>query len=268
VGAGEGGSAVTAETWVAIATFVLAAVTLGLVVATLWVTSRDRQDADTRLNTQLDNANTRLETQLNNANTRLDRQLNNANEQLDRVFRDADARLAEERHDARVREQLAEARAIEVILGNRPAGLEDLEDSTLVRVPGASGDPEEDLRQLGLVVLTAAVINHGRYTITGIECELVLRERGKVPFSSAKRITGDKARDDKLLGGVTPFESDWTEKTVLSPWDTGLALVSNPMAAGDTPDASVVVRWTDQWGTQWENVGDRVRKVEPDAADG
>jgi hypothetical protein len=179
--------------------------------------------------------------------------------------RKADQRLHDERQDARDREQLAEARVVEVILGTRPAGPEDAKDTNLTRVPDATGDLEEDLRQLGYVVLTAAVINHGRYPITGIEFHLYLRQQGEVPFSSAKRISGDKARDDTLLGGVTPFEGDWTEKTVLTPWDTGLALTSNPMVKADTVDAHVDVRWTDQWGTLWENHYGRVRKVEPNA---
>jgi hypothetical protein len=179
------------------------------------------------------------------------------------VFKDADERLEEERKDARDRDQLAEARAVEVILGRRRP-----QQDEVVRVPGAPGDPEEALRQTNLGVLAAAVINHGRYVITGVEAHLFLVGGREVPFSSAVRVTGDKARDEKLLGGVTPFGSDWTEKTKLTPWDTGLSFASDPMSGQDTPLAYVVVRWTDQWGTQWENQGGRVQKAGPDAADG
>lgn len=175
--------------------------------------------------------------------------------------RKAEQRLHDERQAAQDREQLAEARVVEVILGTRVAGPEDTIGTTLTPTPGATGDFKEYLRKSGYVVLTAAVINHGRYPITGIKFHLYLREQGEVPFSSAKRLTGDKARDDKLLGGVTPFEGDWTEKTVLTPWDTGLALTSNPMKDPDTVDAHVDVRWTDQWGTRWENHYGQVRKV-------
>jgi hypothetical protein len=177
--------------------------------------------------------------------------------------RKAEQRLHDERQDGRDHEQLAEARVVEVILGTRPARPEDTINTNLTSMLDATEDLEKVLRQRGYVVLTAAVINHGRYPITGIEFHLYLRQQGKVPFSSAKRITGDKARDDKLLGGVTPFKGDWTETTVLTPWDTGLALTSNPMQDADAVDAHVDVRWTDQWGIRWENHYGGVRKVEP-----
>jgi len=168
--------------------------------------------------------------------------------------RNAENRFHNERQEARDHEQFAEARAIEVILGERDARPDEID-----HLPGVS---ENQLRRTGQKVLTAAVINHGAHAITGIETHLFVGEMGrKVPFVFSERVTGDKARDKKLLGGATPFVGGWVDLTELSPWDNGLSLASGPMSPQNVPLSYVVVRWTDQWGTRWEYMHGRVRKV-------
>lgn len=71
------------------------------------------------------------------------------------------AQLAEERRLALEREQIAEAYRVQVVSAYT--------DVTVGGSAGRSADRDRSVRRIG-----AMVVNHGRYTVTGVEAQFVL----------------------------------------------------------------------------------------------
>jgi hypothetical protein len=156
----------------------------------------------------------------------------------------------QDRRHADKRDQLTEAYSIQVILGERNTG------SPVKRHRRAA--PASAKR------LSAIVINHGRYTITGIEAQLWLVDNGSykpVPFAAQERVPGTKDLDAKLRGGMESLLEGMMHADRLTPWDLGLRFESDPISTAQLPGVYPVVRWADRWGTHWEHRRGEVTKI-------
>jgi len=92
------------------------------------------------------------------------------------------------------------------------------------------------------------VINHGRYTITGIETQLRLAGGGGpslVLSAGSERVPGTEDLDAKLRDDMPGVLEGMMHAGRLTPWDVGLPFWSNPVAAAQLPGGYPVVRWTD-----------------------
>ncbi len=149
------------------------------------------------------------------------------------------AQIQEERQTARNREQLTEAYAVQVVLGERSRA--------------------ESPRRLG-----AIVINHGHYTIAGIEARLRLATGDGptlVPFAGSERVPGTKDLDAKLRDGMSGLLEGMMHGDRLTPWDVGMRFWSDLIPTAQLPGAYPVVRWTDRWGTCWEHRRGEVEQI-------
>ena len=156
------------------------------------------------------------------------------------------AQLEEERRIARDREQWSEAYAVQVALGERSAA-----------DPGEGAPPASRLGGI--------VVNHGHYTITGIEARIRLAGGGGpslVPFAGSERVPCTADLDERLRNGMSGLLEALMHSDRLSPWDIGLRFWSDPISSAQFPGAYPVVRWTDRWGTRWEHRLGQVRQIE------
>jgi hypothetical protein len=152
--------------------------------------------------------------------------------------------IAEERRLLQDREEITEAYAVQVVLGERSTGSST--DRSAKR-------------------LVAIVKNHGRYTITHVEARLRLSGAGNpslVPFLSLERVPGIKDLDDKLLDGVSERLERIIHADRLKPWDLGLRFESDPLDAASLQDAYAVVRWMDRWKNRWEQRLGEVQQIQ------
>jgi hypothetical protein len=167
-----------------------------------------------------------------------------AAKRLDEEHKRSDRQLKEERALELHREQFAEANAVQVLYAaDVPTSL-DVRTIALdvSRVTGGGQDS------------VLVMVNHGRYTITGIDALWVFRGGRTKKFAEWERLSRMGDLDPRLLAGVEVL----TDVHQLSPWDLGLRINSGPMA--DMP----IVRWTDRWGTRWEHRRGGVRLVRDD----
>ena len=144
------------------------------------------------------------------------------------------------------REQLAEAYAVQVVQGERPA----------------SGQPASKPDAL---VLVAIVVNGGHYTITGVEVQF--SPDGKSRVSPR---TSDRVSSFADLPTALRKEGDTSEERamhgVLTPWDTGMRSETDPVGVQLLSGHYALVRWTDRRGQRWEHrlgVARQVRDGEP-----
>lgn len=179
---------------------------------------------------------------------RLAVQREHSDAQLAEERRLAGERLQAERDSAREREQLAEAYAVQVVMGDWSTGR-----------PGERGTSPSRV-----VVI---VINHSRYTITRIDAQLRLSAGGSaslVQFDGRELVPSAQELDTGLGGGLgVRLAKMHTDR--LTPWDPGLRFETDLIGAAHLPGAYPVVRWADQWGTRWEHRRGEVRQIAEDA---
>ena len=169
--------------------------------------------------------------------------------QLQEERKHSAAQLAEERRIAQEREQLTEAYAVQVLMGERDTG--EVADRT-------TGQP------VPLRRVAAIIINHGRYTITHVEAQLRLSSGGSpslVPFDMSERVPQTEDLDDRLRAGMSGLLEAMMHGDRLTPWDLGIRFESDPMSSAQFPGAFPVVRWRDRWGTCWEHRRGEVRQI-------
>ena len=210
--------------WTAVGTIFLALVTLAAVVTTIVITGQDRRAADSRQEAERALSDQRLREQREHS----DKQLAD-----ERAF--SRAQIEEERRVVRDREQLSEAYSVQVVarrLSTEAVGEE--------AVP--------------LEIYVAAVINHGHYTITGIEAQILLTSGGSpslIPFTRREGVSSAEELTPVLGDRSAPrVRGSFTDR--LTPWDLAVRFESDPIAAAKLVGAEPVVRWVDQWGTHWE----------------
>jgi hypothetical protein len=151
-----------------------------------------------------------------------------------------------DRCHARDREQLAEAYQVEVALGQKAAG-EPKEP--------VYEEPDDSVRQLA-----ALVVNHGSYTISGIEARFIINGKDPISPASDTRLGGYDKLPARLQAGHERME-DTRFGDVLTRWDVGMRFKSYPVPERDLVDAYPVVRRTDRWGTRWQHQRGEVRQV-------
>jgi len=146
-----------------------------------------------------------------------------------------------ERTHTRRHEQFTAAYLVEVVQGERPAA-------------GQSGpDPSA-------LVLVAAVINRGPYTITEVEVQFCLDGVTLRPAASCERVPNFAKLPDGLRkpGDVS---EERAMKGVLTPWDAGMRAESDEVPVQKLRRHYAVVSWTDQWGQRWQHGPGTVRRI-------
>jgi hypothetical protein len=138
--------------------------TLALAVAAVWVALWSDKRTGDRLNTEHAHSKEQL-----------------ASEQ---AF--SKAQLEEERRVARDREQLAEAYAVQVVLGQKPQIIRDptMEELTTTKLENPYGV------WVDLMHLAAVIVNRGSYTITRVELQFSPDGRSLISPRWAVRVSG------------------------------------------------------------------------------
>jgi hypothetical protein len=120
------------------------------------------------------------------------------------------AQIEEERRIAREREQLAEAYAVQVVLGEVYAGERDPVYDEPVQPDGDS------LRRLAVMV-----VNRGSYTITRVEAQFSLDGMSLISHHAYKREPGFESVPVGLRAGWGPAD-ERAMHGVLAPWDMAI----------------------------------------------
>jgi hypothetical protein len=148
------------------------------------------------------------------------------------------AEIEEERRIGREREQLAEAYAVQVVLGERTGGeRDDVYDEPL----------SEDVK-----VLAVMVVNRGSFTITEVEAKFSYDGRSWVNHAGYQRLSGFGNVSERLRHRWRP-SSELAMYGVLAPWDAGIRFESDEVHVQNLKNPYPLVRWTDRWGTRWEH---------------
>ena len=148
----------------------------------------------------------------------------------------SDAQLQGERQVAQDKEQLAEAYAIQVVMGERAAG-----EITY----SAYGDALDDD---SVKVLAVMILNRGRYTITRIQAQFSTNGN-LIPHHQFRRLAGFHGLPDELLAGFHRPEDDRGYGDMLAPGDTGMRFESDSVHVQNISGPYPVVRWTDHWAS-------------------
>lgn len=167
------------------------------------------------------------------------------------------AQLEDERRIAREREQFAEAYKVQVALGEKAQIVSDVPIERLSTAENIYGEWTDAMR------LAVLVVNHGSFTITGIEARLSYDGMSLVPLDRYQRLSGFGNVRPKVREGWDP-SSERAMYGVLAPWDAGIRFESSDVAAKSLKSPYPLVRWTDRWGTRWEHKRGEVRPVRDD----
>lgn len=158
--------------------------------------------------------------------------------------------LEEERRLTRERDQLAEAYAVQVASGEQAVGHGG---------PVATGEGvEAEVKRLAVMV-----VNHGSFTITGVEAQLCLSGKSMQQYHSYQRVTGFEEIPSLVTAGFFVSPERAVSK-VLTPFDGGIRFETADIHKRHLSGPYPVVRWTDHWGTRWEHKGGVVQPVSDD----
>jgi hypothetical protein len=171
------------------------------------------------------------------------------------------AEIEEERRIAREREQLAEAYQVQVVNAEE---VQLLRDPTIEELGSGKVDNPYAVR-VDLTHLAVLIVNHGSYTITRVEVQFCPDGRSLIPPIWGVRVLGF-AELPKRLRGDRNLEpgSDTAIHDTLTPWDTGVRFVADPIETRTLERPYSLVRWTDRWGAWWEHRRGEVRQVGDD----
>jgi hypothetical protein len=157
------------------------------------------------------------------------------------------AEINEERRVAQEREQFTEAYTVHVVLGEMT-----------VAEGGEHGGPGEPVKRLAVMV-----VNHGAFTITGLEAQFCY-DGVKLGFPErSKRLTGFGNVRERLREGWNP-SAEHALDGVLTPRDAGVRFESYMVPARELGSPYPLVRWIDRWGTKWEHRRGEVRRLRYD----
>jgi hypothetical protein len=182
-------------------------------------------------------------------NRQAGRQLAQEREAADKRHREAmaaaDERLREDHLAAQEREQLAEAYAVQVT----PAAMTpEAFGSRIVR------DPEVPV-ECPVVV----VVNHGHYTITGLQAQLRTAGDGRAGYDKTEYFSSRWNVPSQITQLLSWHQAD-VPAGVLAPADVGMRFSRDAMPVADLTGAYPAVRWRDHWGTCWEHKQGNVRR--------
>ncbi len=148
----------------------------------------------------------------------------------------SDAQLRAQADAAWEAEQLSEAYAIEVVLGE-----------------WANSD---EARTLILMIS-----NRGRFTITRLEAQFSTNGQNLLPHRRSQRLS-DVDRMPDVLRTHVGTHADAAYGNVLTPWDAGMRFESDEIHVRHISEPYSVIRWTDRWGQRWEHKKGEVRRVD------
>ena len=156
------------------------------------------------------------------------------------------AEIEEERRIALKREQVAEAYAVQVVLGERTSGERDeVYDEPI----------DESVGRLAVML-----VNRGSFAITRVEVRFSHDGGSLVPPGRYEHLSGLPGLSEKLRHGWTRFPEQ-AARDVLTPWDTGMRFESDDVHVQHLKSPYPLVRWTDRWGARWEHRLGEVRQV-------
>jgi len=219
--------------WASIMTAIgTVAVAMAAVGIALWSDKR----TDNRIRDEREFAKSQLQAEISAAGNRLKAQQEYSASQL-----------REERQREQDAEQLAEAYLVQVSLG----------------VSGPRRDPVlDDPSVQNLRQLAAVVVNRGRYAITGIEARFLICD---VLSESRKSFIRRGGLDDVPEELRTELAEQVNPTRALSSRDVGMRFdLVYPVNVTNVQDASVIIRFTDRWGSRWEHRSGEVRKIAED----
>ncbi len=157
--------------------------------------------------------------------------------------------LRDERRVAVEREQRTEAYSVQVVPAYMSA------DGPADR----SGDPDGPVWRLAVMV-----VNHGYYTITGVEAQFSLDGRGSLIQPQRSEYVSGFAELPKALRGDWAGSPAYAMQDVLTPRGTGIRFESPAVPVSVLANPYPLVRWTDRWGARWEHRRGEVRRVGDD----
>jgi hypothetical protein len=206
----------------------------------------DRQTA-IRLEQQRVAADARLAEEQDRADKRLEEERASADARLREELEHSAAQLREERLAVQGREQLVEAYQVQVTPLRLDAGTEGKQPDR---------DPGEPVERAGVLV-----INHGHYTIIGIQAKLCTGGNGLIGYASVDHRSAFYHLPPELRGeGV--HEGRPVKLTTLCPMDLGMRYTSDVIASKFLVDSYPIIRWQDRWDTWWEHKKGVVRGID------
>ena len=117
--------------------------------------------------------------------------------------------------------------------------------------------------------LNVAVVNRGRFAITGVEARFRLQAGGNpslVEPDKTTRIPGFARLDEQLQQGLETIQVDDAYAGRLAPWDRAMWFASDPIADRSKAGWYSVVRWSDRWGIRWEYRLGELYRIQESAA--
>jgi hypothetical protein len=133
--------------------------------------------------------------------------------------------IEDERRLAREQEQLAEAYAVQVVLGERSVG-----------------EPDDSVKRLAVMA-----VNCGSYTIRRVEAQVSYDGKSRAAHAKYQRLPGFGEVRERLRDGWSP-SSERALHGVLTPRDAGIRFESDDVHVRHPNSPYPPVRWTDRWG--------------------
>jgi hypothetical protein len=155
------------------------------------------------------------------------------------------AQLQAEHDLAREQEQLDQAYAVVVVLGER-------EDA---------GPVFEDVGDSDVRTLVLMIANKGKYTITRVEAQFSPDGQSLLPHDISTPITDLDKLPDVLRAGQ-PGRTEWAYGNVLTSWDAGMHFEAQGIHKKHISAPYAVVRWTDRWNQRWEHKRGQVQRID------
>ncbi len=122
--------------------------------------------------------------------------------------------------------------------------------------PDAFGDLDGSVKRLAVMV-----VNHSSSTITRVEARFSYDGRSIAPAGKYTRLSGFARVSPKLREGWSP-SSERALYGVLAPWDAGIRFESEDVHVQFLKSPYPLVRWTDRWGTRWEQRRGEARQIQ------
>jgi len=231
------------DRWTAIGTVAAVIVALGIALYADWRAGKrlaaEHERSDRVLGEERERTATELAEQRQHERTALDDERAYSRRQLE-----------EERQIALERDQLAQAYAVQVVLGER-----QVDDGSRNQF----GDPaRSELQQIAVMI-----VNRGSFTITRVEVQFYTGNSMSSPHNHARLSGFDQV--PAALRGEFRLSAERAMSGVLTPFDAGMRFSTDVMHERFLVSPYPVVRWTDRWGTRWEHKKGVVRQVTDDA---
>ena len=222
------------------ADWLTAAGTILVAVAAVGVALFAERRADERVKAEREHSATVLADERKAADARLLRQQEHSDEQLRR-----------ERQASWDAEQLAQAYAVQVVMGEMDAG-----------PPAADGVYGDPVGEPNAKILAVMIVNRGSYTITRIEAQFSPDGLSLIPHHRFTRLAGFDDVPELLRVRFSRLRDDTGYGRILAPGDTGIRFETDPVGVNHLAGPHAVVSWTDRWDQRWEHKKGDIRKLD------